>query len=131
VSQILSSSAYAATYVGTETRGGVPVQHVRATIPAADPTDPTATLTQHLSQVDIYLDASSLLPVSIAFNIHPDRNAGLDIPAEVQFSDYRSVSAALVPFHVQQFLQNGLVFDFQLQNAVLNTGLTSAVFALQ
>ncbi len=59
-------------------------------------------LLQHLSQVEIYLDSGTLLPVALAFNIHPDNDAGLDIPLEMRFSDYRYVSGAQVAFHIQR-----------------------------
>jgi hypothetical protein len=82
----------------------------------------------HLSQMDFFLDATTFLPVATTFNIHPDDDAGLDIPIEARFSDYRTVSGAQIPFHVQKFLNNGLILDLQFATAVLNTGLTASQF---
>jgi hypothetical protein len=122
------SSGYIVTCIGQESHNFVAVQHLTisqafSSVPGAD----SATF-QHLSQTDLYLDATTLLPVALAFNTHPDDNELLDIPIEVRFSDYRSVSGAQVPFHVQKFLNNGLILDLQFQNAALNTGLTAAAF---
>ena len=128
--QVLSNSVYTVTYVGQETRDSGSVQHVRASIPATDASDANATLTQHLSQVEIYLDASSLLPVSMIYSIHPDKNAGLDIPVEVRFSDFRAVNNATVPFHVQQYIQFGLALDIQVQTVTFNSGATAAALSL-
>jgi len=44
---------------------------------------------QRLSQTDLYLDSTTLLPAAMTFNIHPDDNALLDIPIEIHFSEYR------------------------------------------
>ncbi len=66
----------------------------------------------------------------MTFNVHPDSNALLDIPVDVRFSDYRTVSGAKVPFHVQKYLNNGLVLDFQAQSVTLNSGLAASSFSL-
>jgi hypothetical protein len=84
-----------------------------------------------MSQVDIFLDASTLLPAAIAFSLHPDDNALLDIPLEIRFSDYRPVSGAQVPFRIQKYLNNSLILDLQLQSTAFNTGLTAADFSVQ
>lgn len=122
------ATGYAATYVGPETRDSLAVQHLAiskdfSSVPGADP----ATF-QHLSQVDLYLDSSTYLPVALALNIHPDDNMLLDIPIEVRFSDYRVVNGVQVPFHVQKFLNNGLILDLQFQSVILNSGLPASAF---
>ena len=123
------SSGYVATYVGQETWNSLAVQHLSISQQPADTSD-ASMLEQHLSQVDLYLDASTYLPVAIDFNIHPDNDAGLDIPIEVRFLDYRSVDGAQVPFHIQRFLNNGLVLDLQFQTITFNSGLTASSFSL-
>jgi hypothetical protein len=85
----------------------------------------------HLTEFDIWLDASSLLPARLSFSIHPDSNAGLDIPVQVQFSGYQTVGGVVTPTHVQRLINDTLVLDVQIQSASMNTGLTSAVFSLQ
>jgi hypothetical protein len=124
--QVLSGNGYTVTYVGQESRDSGSVQHVRASIPPAGTPDETSSLIQHLSQIEFYLDSSSLLPVSISYDIHSDKDAGLDIPVEVRFSDFRAVNNATVPFHVQQYVQSGLLLDIQAQSALFNSGLTVA-----
>ena len=86
---------------------------------------------QHLSEANIFLDPSSFLPLAITFNTHPDGNALLDIPIELRFSDYRAVSGIQVPYHVQKFLNNGLILDFHVQTVSLNSGLTASSFTVQ
>ena len=89
------------------------------------------TLLQHLTQTEIFLDATTYLLVAIAFNTHPDNNALLDIPVEFRFSDYRPVSGAQIPFHVQKFLNNSLLLDLQFSSATLNSGLSATIFQVQ
>jgi hypothetical protein len=67
----------------------------------------------------------------MSFNIHPDNNLLIDIPIEVRFSEYRLVSGAQVPFHVQKLLNNGLILDLRFQTATLNTGLSAADFQVR
>src|SRR3989441_3183293 len=130
IGRVLSSSNYVAAYVGHETRDSVAVEHL--TISQTFATSPQAgALLRHLSQIEIYLDSGTLLPVALAFNVHPDKDAGLDIPVEIRFSDYRRVSGAQVPFHIQKYLNNTLVLDLQFQTVALNTGLTGSAFSIQ
>jgi len=119
------------SFVGTETRNSQSVIHLA--VSSGFPSLPAegSSLLTHLSQIDIFLDATTSLPASIAYSIHPDNNALLDIPVELKFSDYRSVNSAQIPFHVQKFINNSLSLDLQFQNAALNTGLTASQLGAQ
>ena len=126
IARRLSSPAFVATYVGHESRDGQAVEHISIsqTPPSADlAATPTFA---HLTQIDFFLDSTTLLPVAITFNIHPDDNELLDIPVEIRFSDYRASGGTQIPFHIQKSLNGSLVLDFRAQSAVLNSGLTSA-----
>jgi hypothetical protein len=131
--RFVSSQNSAVSLVGQETRDGVSVVHLtvsqQSTVPDV-PADIAAEM-QHLSQMDIFLDSSTQFPVAVAFNQHPDNDAGLDIPIEIRFSDYRTVNGVQVPFHVQRYLNNCLIVDIQIQAATLNSGLTASAFAIQ
>lgn len=130
ISQGLTASGYVATYVGAETHNGEAVQHVSLSQPSLLPNTPSAVSSVHLTQVDLFLDSTTLLPSAIAFNIHPDNNALLDIPVEIRFSNYTPVNGARVPFRIQKFLNNTLILDFQANSVVLNSGLTASSFSL-
>ncbi len=130
LARLLGSQSYVFSYVGAEARNGPPVQHLQIwqastfQMPAHMPTP------EHLSQMDLFLDSTTLLPAALTFNTHPDGDMGLDIPIEVRFSEYRIVNGAQVSFHVQKFLNKSLVLDLQFQTTALNTGLTSAAFGI-
>jgi hypothetical protein len=124
----VSGSGYLVTYVGQETREGQAVEHLMISQTSPVQTPSGAPTLGHLSQTDFFLDSTTFLPAAVTFNIHPDNDAGLDIPIEVRFSDYRAVNGVQVPFHVQKFLNNGLILDLQFETAVLNTGLAASQF---
>jgi hypothetical protein len=131
LSGIVSSQNYTVSNLGPEAKDGISVTHLTVTQQFPDaPPDPTG-LMQHLSQMDVFLDATTHLPVALDFNTHPDNNALLDIPMEIRFSDYTAVNGIQVPFHVQKYLNNNLILDIQLQTATLNSGLTASAFTIQ
>jgi len=80
--------------------------------------------------MEVYLDASTSLPLSVSFNTHPDNNAGRDFPVVIAFSGYQSVNGAQIPFHVQKYLNRALILDLQIQKADLNTGLAAGSFTI-
>ena len=131
LSNLISSTSAVLTNVGNETKNGVSVIHITSSKPNANAPPRAAQLWQHLSQIEIYLDASTLLPVALDFNTHPDNNALLDIPVEFRFSDYRPVGTLNIPFHVQQSLNGSLFLDIQFQQASINSGLSSSAFPIQ
>jgi hypothetical protein len=126
-----SASGALVTYVGPETHNGQAVQHLTITqsLPFADP--PNVPTYAHLTQLDFFLDSTTLLPAALDFNIHPDNNEILDIPVEIRFTSYTTVSGAQIPFHVQKFINNTLALDLQIQSATLNSGLSVNSFVVQ
>jgi len=128
IARRLSASGQAATYIGHEIHNGQAVEHLSVCQSAPFPNPPGAATFEHLTQVDFFLDSTTLLPAAIAFNVHPDNNALLDIPVEVRFTDYRAVGGAQIPFHIQKLLNNTLLLDFQAQTATTNSGLSANTF---
>ena len=126
-----ASSTTVLTYVGTEVHNGVSSIHISAFQQPPPSFDGDASAQRHLSRVDIFLDPSTFLPLAYAFNSHPDKNALVDIPVEVRYSNYQSIGGLQIPLHVQKFTNNSLSLDLQFQNATLNTGLTSAQISAQ
>jgi hypothetical protein len=125
------STGYVATDLGTETHDDISVEHISVSQPAVGKLPSGTPDQQHLSQVDFYFDLNTFLPTALAFNIHPDDNALIDIPVEIHFSDYRSVNGVQIPFHVEKFLNNSLVLDFQAQSTTVNSGISAAEFSIQ
>ena len=130
IARRLSGSSYVVTYVAHETHNGQAVEHVSVAQTSSDPTPSDETFFEHLSRVEFFLDSPTRLLAAMSFNTHPDNNALLDIPIEVRFSDYRPVNGAQVPFHVQKYLNNNLILNFQVESVTLNSGLTASSFSL-
>jgi hypothetical protein len=130
ISRVVATPSVTAQFVGTETLDSQSVEHISVSEqPAASAV--ASPLFPHLTELDLYLDSSTFLPAAIDFNVHPDDNELIDIPIRVRFSDYRPVSGTQVPFHVQKFLNNGLVLDLQFDTATINSGLSATAFTIQ
>jgi hypothetical protein len=122
---LVASSNTVLSYVGQEVRNGSTVIHISSSQVFPGFPGNLATLSQHLTQVDIYLDPSTFLPVSYVYNSHPDNDALLDIPTEIRYSSYQAFNGVQIPLHIQKYINNTLVLDLHFQNASLNTGMTA------
>lgn len=116
--------------LGSTNLNGEPVQHLRSwrVLPSISGSASDIALIQTLSMIDIYLDATSSLPVEFDFNLHPDSNAGTNIPIAIRFSNWQKTSGALLPYHIQRFFNGGLLDDISVSSANVNSGLPSSSF---
>ncbi len=130
IHRALSAPSYAVSPMDAETMDGVAVDHLKIYQQYGSSSQQVA-LTQGLSQIDIYLNPSTLLPVAVLFNAHPDDNALVNIPIQITFSNYRVVQGVSVPYHIQKYIQNGLALDVTVTGVQVNTGLSSAEFQAQ
>jgi hypothetical protein len=97
------------SYLGEETRNEESVQHLQSYI--YQPNQPKTTPSpQLLSTMDFYLDATTLLPAAVTFNVHPDNGAATSLLVEVDFSNYQALGA-VVPTHIQRYQQGNLMVD--------------------
>ncbi|HET9409267.1 MAG TPA: hypothetical protein VFO39_18645 [Candidatus Sulfotelmatobacter sp.] len=118
------------SYIGQETRNGIAVQHIQSYVYQPNSVSIGTTTTQQLSTTDFYLDATTLLPLAVIFNAHPDTDTGVSLPIEVDFSNYQTIGGVVVPMHIQRFQQGHLLLDAALTGASFNTGLTLSTFAI-
>jgi hypothetical protein len=123
-----ANSSYVFKYIGVEEHDSVNTQHIQ--VFQAFPQDSTGVL-QQLSTMDFYLNAASGLPVAVVFQTHADNNLKVNIPTEVSFSNYQTVSGIQIPFSFQKTLNGNVVLSAQVTSAVINTGLTDNLFSLQ
>lgn len=133
LARVLNDPSFTISDLGLESRNGQSVEHLavsrqfQATGAPAGRTSPLP----ELSRTDIYLDSTSFLPAAIVFNDHPDRNQTINIPVEIRLSSYQQTNGALIPLHVQQYLNNSLALDFQLSAFAANSGIPSSTFSVQ
>ena len=112
------------SYVGQEVHDGVAVQHITSQKIAS------STLYQQLSVMDFYLAADTLLPVAVAFSVHPDNNMLASIPVEAVFSSYQTVGGITFPGHIQQYFQGTIRLDLIVTSMSVNSGVPDSIFTL-
>ena len=118
------------SYLGTDTSKGRPLLHLQVTRAPAGQSASVAALILRLSTMDIYFDPQSFLPLVLDFSTHPDVDANTNIPVEIQFGNFQSIGAGLVPFRIQKYLQGSLTLDLVVTNVSINSGVPSSVFTL-
>jgi hypothetical protein len=117
------------SYVGPTTWNGESVQHIQSYVYQASASALTSS-PQQLSTMDFYLDASTLLPSAVTFNVHPDNNVNANLLVEVDFSNYQATGGVVVPMHVQKYQQGNLIVDIVVTEAQFNTGLPLSLFTV-
>lgn len=117
------------TYIGQETKNEVAVQHIHSYVYQPNPSGARSSL-QPLSAMDYFLDATTLLPVAITFNAHPDNSVSTNLLVEVDFSDYQPIGGVIIPTHIQRSLQGNVLLDISISNASFNTGLPISDFTV-
>jgi hypothetical protein len=116
-------------YIGSETKNDVAVQHIRFKTHFTGVSANVDSFLSSLSTTDVYLDATSFLPIAVCFDAHPNNDAYKNIAVEIDFSDYRPVNGVQVPFHIQKFFNGPLYLDLTIQKTVLNSGLSTSNFS--
>ena len=119
------------TYVGVDNHQGTSVYHLRSYKNPSGMNQQMTTFVNSVSTVEFYLDSTSLLPVQITFNAHPDSDASTNIPVVLNLSNYTSVSGVRVPFRIQKSWNGNLLSDFTISSASFNSGLADSLFAIQ
>jgi hypothetical protein len=120
-----------ARYIGQESFYGNSVQHLQFQRYMPGQTDFETNLIAQLSTMDVYLDATSFLPIAFRFNSHPNDDLSTNLPVEVDFSAYQQFGGLFVPTHVQKWLSGNLVLDITFTNVAVNAGLPDSDFAVQ
>ncbi len=85
----------------------------------ANATGNSAHLLAHIGQYDLAFDPSSFLPTRLSYAVHPDTNAGVDIPVSIQYSNYQTINGVAIPFHIQRYFNGTLLLDITIANAVI------------
>ena len=129
---LATDSTLIITLVGQETHNAQQVFHLTLFhYPSGQPSD-VMSLVQRVSQQDLYLDATSLLPAALDFNVHPenDVNGNVNVPTEIRFSAYQSFHGVWEPTHIRKYVQRSLALDFTASSVTVNSGVAESVFAL-
>jgi hypothetical protein len=123
-----SDPRYTATYVGHETLDSEEVEHLSVSYHPERIAPDMAKTIEDLSKTEIFLESSTLRPVLMTFNTHPEAAWERNTPVAIRFSDFRNAGTSLVPYRIQKYIQNVLVLDVEVQTVQLNSGLTATLF---
>jgi hypothetical protein len=128
--RILSDAGYAISAPDSQKLNGLQVEHVAISRKYSRAL-PLPAVVQRLYGINLYINPSTLLPVAIIFNTHPDTDALTDIPVRIEFSGYRTTQAATVPYRIKRYVQNGLALDLAITTVVFNSGPSATEFQAQ
>ena len=117
-------------YLGPDTSKGATMLHLQAARLLPGQSASATTLIQTLSSMDIYFDPQSFLTLVLDFNTHPDTDANTNLPVEIQCGNFQNAKGALVPFHIQKFVQRTLLLDLTVSNVLVNSGVPASQFAV-
>ena len=90
-----------------------------------------AALIAHAGETTYRLDPRTNLPVEVDYAVHPDVDAGTDIPVRVVFDNWHAQGGVMVPGHITRYLNGSREFEVEITSAVINTGVAATVLALQ
>ncbi len=126
---VLNNPDEAYKYIGQESLNGTSVQHIQvwntfASIPRLQQLTP-------FSAKDIWLDATSALPLKIAYTRRAGSGAVPSFPVEVFLSNYSNVNGVLYPFQINKSYNGTPWQTITIQSVSLNTGLTDAQFQVE
>jgi hypothetical protein len=130
LSALASDPTEVITLVGQQVFEGQQVYHLILLHNSIGQSPGAAWLVQRVSAMDLYLDATTLRPVALDFNIHPDNDAGVNIPAEILFGAYQQFQGVWAPTRIQKYLQNTLLLDLTVSSVAVNSGISASAFML-
>jgi outer membrane lipoprotein-sorting protein len=123
---VLNNPDSAYTYVGLETLDGVSAHHVQFWNSFAS--TPKLGSLVSFSQRDIWIDATSGLPLRISYRDHPGQGAVAATSVDVTFSNYTSFGGVQYPTTLEKSMNGTPWATITITNVAFNTGLTDANF---
>lgn len=126
---VLSTSDEDYRYIGQETLDGTSAQHIQVwnTFSSRPPSRKLASF----STRDIWFDASSGLPLKIAYSRRTGGGSLPSFPVEVSFSSYTNVNGVSYPFQITKSFNGTPWQTITIQNVTFNAGLTDAQFQVE
>ena len=116
------------SYIGPETLGGEPVQHLQSYSYQSGLDPASQAQVQLNSTIDYYLDATTLLPVAEDFNLYS--NGTTAIPVQVLFLSYQTAGGITSPQRIQQYINGTLQLDVTITSVLVNTGIPLSTFTI-
>jgi hypothetical protein len=129
LAQAIQDTRESISYVGIESRDGHTTNHLRLFNTFAS--KPAFQRFATSSAFDLWLDATTSLPVRISRIKRSAEGASPRIPFDVEFSNYQVVSGVAYPFLIQESLNGTPWMTITISNVSFNTGLTDSNFPVE
>jgi len=126
LSGLLNSSEVSLQYIGQESLDSSQANHIRAQNTYAS--SPSLQFLSDFTTTDIWLDASTALPVRISLTRRNGGGSSPKIPISFSYSNYKTIAGVQYPFSIQEFLTGTLWATTSIQSVAFNTGLTDSSF---
>ncbi|MHB8527435.1 MAG: LolA-like protein [Candidatus Acidiferrales bacterium] len=117
------------SYIGTDTKNGQKTYDIRLQQTFSSERDPNGILSK-LTKRDFFIDTGTFQIIRTLDMVHPERASTIDIPHEMEFSDYRNINGVLVPFSISEMTVGQHTYTIQLDQMHFNTGLQDSDFNL-
>jgi hypothetical protein len=125
-SGILNNPDYSIQYVGQETIDSSDAIHIR--VQNTFSSNPHFQSLTEFTTADVWLDASSALPVKIGMIRRDGGGSAPKIPISVVYSSHQTVSGVRYPFTIQEYITETLWATTTIQSVAFNTGLSDSAF---
>jgi len=129
IASALNSSDGDYEYVGLEDLAGVKAHHVR--LSASFASRPKLKHLREFSGKELWIDASSLLPLKLSFDRRDGQGAVPRIPIAYHYSDYRAVGGVFIPFQIQKDYNGTPWATIRLSSVSVNAGISDSAFAVK
>jgi hypothetical protein len=123
---VLNSSDYSMVYIGQEAVGSSTANHI--VVQNTFTSSPTFQFLSSFTVADIWLDASSALPVKIAMVRRFGGGSAPQIPFSIAYSNYQAFAGVRYPLTIQEYVTGTLWATTAIQSVTFNTGLTDSNF---
>jgi hypothetical protein len=125
----LLDTTYNITYVGLVTTNGHQAHQIRTSKVIATASGIADPIQLRLTTRDFFIDTQSFQVLETEDMVHPNTNANLNTPREVQFSNYSVINGILVPQTITEIIGGQQTWTIQLSQINFNVGLTDNDFA--
>lgn len=130
ISRVLQYPEYRFAYKGRQTLDGKSVEQITVFIDDTSQDSESEALTSKLSKVDVYLDATTLLPSKVSYNVYSDKSFAESIPLELRYSNFATSNGVLVPRNITAYFNYGPWRLYQASSLQINAGIADATFSL-
>jgi len=126
LSGILNNADYSVQYIGEEAVGSSTANHI--VIQNTFSSSPTYQFLSPFTVADIWIDATSALPVKIGMVRRNGGGSAPKIPISVAYSNYQTVAGVRYPFTIQEYVTETLWATTNIQSVTFNSGMTDTNF---